>query len=93
MGLTSSPSLDLTLSEVAHIRSVLTKAELEGLTIDADLREDLERGKVCFLCMKTRFGIFSWSYQCQLCQHSVCSSCLGKVRIRSDLWFVRMRDC
>ena len=76
----SLQSLDLTLEEVVHIRSVLTKAELEGLTIDSNLREDLERGKVCFLCMKTRFGIFSWSYQCQLCQHSVCSSCLGKVR-------------
>ena len=40
-------TLDLTLAEVIHIRSVLTKAEMEGLTIDANLREDLERGKVC----------------------------------------------
>ena len=39
-------TLDLTLAEVIHIRSVLTKAEMEGLTIDANLRDDLERGKV-----------------------------------------------
>ncbi len=42
----SLQSLDLTLAEVVHIRQVLTKAELEGLTIDANLREDLEKGKV-----------------------------------------------
>merc|ERR1712037_506576 len=77
-------TLDLTLAEVIHIRSVLTKAEIEGLTIDTNLREDLERGKVCFLCMKTRFGIFTWSYQCKLCQHTVCSSCLTKMRIPSE---------
>ena len=41
-------TLDLTLAEVIHIRSVLTKAEMEGLTIDVNLREDLERGKVGF---------------------------------------------
>ena len=29
--------------------------------------------------MKTRFGIFTWSYQCKLCQHTVCSGCLTKV--------------
>ncbi len=73
-------TLDLTLAEVVHIRTVLTKAELEGLTIDAGLREDLERAKVCFLCMKVKFGIFNWSYTCQLCQHAVCSGCLTKVR-------------
>ena len=77
---TALKTLDLTLAEVIHIRSVLTKAELEGLTIDSNLRDDLERGKVCFLCMRVRFGIFTWSYSCQLCRHAVCSGCVTKVR-------------
>ena len=37
-------TLNLRLDEVAHIRSALTKAELEG--IDCNLRNDIERGKV-----------------------------------------------
>ncbi|TRY61592.1 hypothetical protein TCAL_12537 [Tigriopus californicus] len=77
-------TLDLTLAEVVHIRSVLTKAELESLTIDTNLRDDLEKKKVCFLCMKTRFGLFTWSYECQLCHHTVCSGCLSKMRIPSE---------
>ena len=43
---TALNTLDLTLDEVVHIRSVLTKAELEGLPLDGQLKEDLEKGKV-----------------------------------------------
>lgn len=39
-------TLNLQLDEVAHIRSVLTKAELEGLPIDNNVRSDVERGRV-----------------------------------------------
>ena len=39
-------TLNLRLDEVAHIRSVLTKAELESLPIDGDVRADVEKGKV-----------------------------------------------
>ena len=39
-------TLNLRLDEVAHIRSVLTKAELEGLPIDGNVRENVEKGKV-----------------------------------------------
>ena len=39
-------TLNLRLDEVAHIRSVLTKAELEALPIDGNVRHDVERGKV-----------------------------------------------
>jgi hypothetical protein len=38
-------TLNLRLDEVAHIRSALTKAELEGIA-DGSLRNDIERGKV-----------------------------------------------
>ena len=39
-------TLNLRLDEVAHIRSVLTKAELEGLPLDGNVRENVEKGKV-----------------------------------------------
>ena len=39
-------TLDLRLEEVAHIRSVLTKAELEAMQIDGSVRDSIERGKV-----------------------------------------------
>ena len=39
-------TLNLKLDEVAHIRSVLTKAQLDGLPIDGNIRDHVERGKV-----------------------------------------------
>ncbi len=41
-------TLSLGLEEVAHIRSVLTRAELEGLPLDGNVRDSVERGKVKF---------------------------------------------
>jgi spire-like protein len=58
---------------------VLTKAELESLPLDGTLKEDVERGKICFLCMKTRFGFFIWGVRCQLCNQQVCNKCSTKV--------------
>lgn len=74
-------TLDLNLDELVHIRSVLTKAELESLPLDGTFKEDVEKGKICFLCMKTRFGIFVWGVRCQLCKQQVCSKCSSKMRI------------
>ena len=39
-------TLDLRLEEVAHIRSVLTKAELEAMPLDSYVRDSVARGKV-----------------------------------------------
>lgn len=39
-------TLNLRLDEVAHIRSVLTKAELESLPLDGNVRDNVEKGKV-----------------------------------------------
>ena len=36
--------------------------------------------QICFLCMKTRFGFFSWGVRCQLCKQQICSKCSTKVR-------------
>ena len=76
---TALKTLTLSLDEVVHIRSVLTKAELEGLPLDGDLKDDVAKGKICFLCMKTRFGFFSWGVRCQLCKQQVCSKCSTKL--------------
>eukprot|EP00095_Tigriopus_kingsejongensis_P007765 maker-scaffold154_size301342-snap-gene-1.12 protein:Tk07765 transcript:maker-scaffold154_size301342-snap-gene-1.12-mRNA-1 annotation:"protein spire" len=74
-------TLNLRLDEVAHIRSVLTKAELEALPIDGNVRESVEKGKVCFLCMKTRFGLFCRGNKCEMCKQLVCQRCYSKMKI------------
>ena len=82
---TALQTLDLTLDEVIHIRTVLTKAELEVLPLDGTLKEDVEKGKVCFLCMKTRFGFFSRGCKCEMCSRQVCTKCSTKVHFFSRL--------
>ncbi|CAH1183581.1 unnamed protein product [Phaedon cochleariae] len=74
--------LSLTLAEIVHIRSVLTKAELEALPVEGKVRHDVEARKVCFLCLKTRFGIFGpWGQRCALCKRTVCAKCCSRMRI------------
>ena len=46
-------TLNLRLEEVAHIRSVLTKAELEAMAIDSAMRDSIARGKVWRLLLET----------------------------------------
>ncbi|XP_026474853.1 protein spire-like [Ctenocephalides felis] len=77
--------LSLTLEEIVHIRSVLTKAELEGLPVECRVKADAEKRKVCFLCLKTRFGIFGpWGQRCKLCKRTVCAKCYSKMRIPTE---------
>jgi hypothetical protein len=38
--------LTLTLQELIHIRSVLTKAEIESLPVEGNFKEDVENRKV-----------------------------------------------
>ncbi|KDR08002.1 Protein spire [Zootermopsis nevadensis] len=77
--------LSLTLEEIVHIRSVLTKAELESLPVEGHVKEDVEKRKVCFLCLKTRFGIFGpWGQLCKLCKRTVCAKCYSKMRIPTE---------
>ncbi|XP_022705851.1 protein spire-like [Varroa jacobsoni] len=74
--------LSLTLEEVAHIRSVMTKAELETLLVAPQLYEDVARSKVCFTCRKNRFNVlFSRPVKCHLCERSVCDKCSTKMHI------------
>jgi len=74
--------LSLTLDEIVHIRSVLTKAELESLPVEGRVKEDVEKRRVCFLCLKTRFGLLGpWGQRCRLCKRTVCVKCYSKVSI------------
>ncbi|CAD1474377.1 unnamed protein product [Heterotrigona itama] len=64
--------LSLTLEEIVHIRSVLTKAELESLPVEGRVKEDVEKRRVCFLCLKTRFGLLGpWGQRCRLCERTM----------------------
>ncbi|KAK0088526.1 hypothetical protein PV325_011725 [Microctonus aethiopoides] len=77
--------LSLTLEEIVHIRSVLTKAELESLPVEGRVKEDVEKRRVCFLCLKTRFGILGpWGQRCKLCERTVCVKCYSKMRIPTE---------
>ena len=79
-------TLDLSLAEVSHIRSQLTMAELEERDLSREVRRDLERGRLCFLCgvSLVKFGLFTWAVLCQLCTRYVCSSCVAKISLPSD---------
>ncbi|EDV99255.1 GH13128 [Drosophila grimshawi] len=77
--------LSVTLAEIVHIRSVMTKAELESLPMDVRVKEDVEKRRVCFLCLRTRFSFFGpYGIQCKLCQRTVCTKCYTKMRIPSE---------
>ena len=77
----ASPTLTLSHSELMHIRSALSRAKLESLA--PDLKSEIVKGNVCFLCTKTKFSMFfNRRHQCQLCQQSVCSKCISKVRFK-----------
>lgn len=78
----SMPLDDLTLEEIVHIRTVLTKAELEALPVEGHVKSDAENRKVCFLCLKTRFGILGpWGNKCTICKRTVCTKCCSKMNI------------
>ncbi|XP_075676617.1 protein spire homolog 1-like isoform X2 [Dermatophagoides pteronyssinus] len=77
--------LSLTLKEVQHIRSVLTKAEIESLGVTKSLKKDLENGKICFTCLKTRFTFWGpWATICKLCNRSICDRCATKMHIPTE---------
>lgn len=82
----ASPTLTLSHSELTHIRSALSRAKLESLP--PDLKSDIVKGNLCFLCTKTKFMLFlNRRHQCQLCQQSVCSKCISKAKLPDDQRF------
>ncbi|XP_052816730.1 uncharacterized protein LOC128243175 isoform X2 [Mya arenaria] len=77
--------LSLTLEEVTHIRTVLTRAELESLIPDHDLYTQVAKGKLCFTCKKTKFTIFGqWGTKCKFCGRTICNYCLRKMNVPTE---------
>ncbi|ESO94992.1 hypothetical protein LOTGIDRAFT_117664 [Lottia gigantea] len=77
--------LNLTLEEVTHIRSVLTKAELESLITQPTLYNQVAKSKICFTCKKVKFSLFGeWGTKCKFCKRSVCSKCLRKMNVPTE---------
>ncbi|CAO1351621.1 unnamed protein product [Diamesa tonsa] len=83
--LQTNDRLSLTLEEIVHIRSVMTKAELESLPVGIHIKEDVEKRKLCFLCLRTKFSVFGQrGVHCKLCQRTVCAKCYTKMRIPTE---------
>jgi len=72
------------LEEVKHIRMVLSKARLETLPIKENLRETVKKGRVCSLCLKTKFWLFRKGVQCSICCYIVCDKCRKAIREPTD---------
>merc|ERR1712227_61483 len=60
-------NVKLSLKEVGHIRRVLARAELETSQLSVDLKTDLESGRVCGVCRRTRFGRITRGVTCNRC--------------------------
>jgi hypothetical protein len=78
---TNSNSLQLSFDELCHIRSVLTKVELDSLLFNTNLYNDVLNGKICFSCRKSSFNLFRWGHKCQICKQRVCGKCLRQVSL------------
>ncbi|XP_046576310.1 uncharacterized protein LOC124284249 isoform X3 [Haliotis rubra] len=77
--------LNLTLEEVTHIRTVLTKAELESLITQPELYSQVAKSKLCFSCKITKFALFGeWGTKCRFCKRTVCSKCLRKMHVPTE---------
>ncbi|RWS08448.1 hypothetical protein B4U79_14705 [Dinothrombium tinctorium] len=78
-------TLYLNLKELKHLRKAVTKAELDCLGTTLKLREDLQNGKICFTCLKTRFKFFGpWSVKCRLCDRFICAKCADRTKISNQ---------
>jgi len=78
------PTLNLSLSEVGHIRSVLVRAEIEALPIEENVKQGIEQGKICTVCTNTKFGMFRRGQKCEVCQQTVCFKCYSRMRIPEE---------
>ena len=73
--------LNLTVDEMMHIRQVLTKAELDNLSLPKDLLCDIKLEIICFLCKTTRFNLFKKKFKCKFCEKCVCKSCCRSIQL------------
>lgn len=69
----------LSLEEIGHIRRAHVKAYIESLPEEGPVKKDLQKSKICFQCLKTKFGLFSRARRCEVCRQSVCGRCCSRV--------------
>ena len=81
---TSLSFLNLSLMELSHMRSEVTKADMEDKHLPPGLLSDVMEGRTCFVCLKVNFGMSHWSYTCLICLKFVCSSCSTSININND---------
>ena len=78
----------MSLEEVKHMRSTLTKLDLESLDPDERTYKELANGRLCFCCRKRKFSLLgNWSRVCEICECRVCYYCIHKVDSSSSYLF------
>lgn len=71
---------EVSLFEFCHIRSKETLAKLDQKDLSKTMRKDLNNGKLCFICGKTRFYLSFGANSCQICHRQVCKHCCNKMK-------------
>ncbi len=74
-----------------QLKSVDVLSYVQSLPLDGEVKESVWRGKVCFLCMRTKFGLFSRGQKCDMCKQTVCARCFTKVSRRPRWLLYRLR--
>ena len=59
----------------------------QELPLDDNLRKAAEDGRICFLCLKTKFWLLSQGVSCSMCCHLVCGKCSHAMMIPADQFF------
>ena len=71
---------EVSLHEFCHIRTKETLAQLDQKDLPKTMKKDLNNGKLCFICGKTRFYLFFGANSCQICNRQVCKNCCNKMK-------------
>jgi len=76
---------ELTFQEFCHIKRKMKQASIDCDETEDDLKKELEKGKLCFSCKITVFGLFfNKPACCTICKAKICSKCLHKVKLPSS---------
>jgi len=80
LGPASLSVLQLNKSELVHMRHVMVKIELDsrlGLEEVDTMMGRVESGRVCVVCTRTKFNLFTSGLECSVCRYAVCRQCTG----------------
>lgn len=85
LGPASLSVLQLSRTELVHMRHVMVKIELDtrlqaGTRQGDSMLASLETGRVCVVCTRTRFSMFSSGLECSVCRYCVCRQCAAPPR-------------